>query len=150
MRRETEQIMTVTNFVGYVMAATVLLYIGMAEAVNLMPNIKARVINQTENFVLMKNIALGLSVACYPAILYFRRKKIKTSAGLSAAISAMYTNIVIAFMLCELPAVLGVVLFFYGGGRPELYTFSVLSGILFFLFFPKKADWENLDSHVKG
>ncbi len=150
MRKETEQVMVITNFVGYVMAATVLLYIVMAEAVNLMPNIKQRVISYTSHFDFMKNAALALAVACYPAVLYFRRKKIKTAAGLSAAISSMYTNIVISFMLCELPAVLGIVLFFYGGSRAEVYTFSGLSLLLFFMFFPRKADWENLDKHIKG
>jgi hypothetical protein len=44
--------------------------------------------------------------------------------------------------LCEVPAILGLVLFFLSGSTEDFYVLLFISLALFVLFFPRYANWE--------
>lgn len=49
---------------------------------------------------------------------------------------------IISSALCEVPAVLGVVLFFIIGTVRDFYVFLFVSLVLFVMYFPRYANWE--------
>ena len=48
---------------------------------------------------------------------------------------------IIAFALCEAPAIYGLVLYFSGGSRVDFYVLGAFSLLLFAVFFPKQDQW---------
>jgi F0F1-type ATP synthase membrane subunit c/vacuolar-type H+-ATPase subunit K len=49
---------------------------------------------------------------------------------------------IITFALCEVPAVLGLVLYFLGRNASDFYLFLVISLFSFSMHFPKFSQWE--------
>lgn len=53
-------------------------------------------------------------------------------------------------VLCEIPAILGLVFFLLTGITRDFYFLLVLSGILFLMYFPRKTQWQLADSKLKA
>jgi len=49
----------------------------------------------------------------------------------------------ISAALCEVPAMLGWVLFFLSGNAQDFYILLVISFVLFVIYFPRFANWED-------
>jgi hypothetical protein len=49
---------------------------------------------------------------------------------------------IISAALCEVPAILGWVLFFLSGSSSDFYVLLLISFVLFVLYFPRYANWE--------
>lgn len=54
----------------------------------------------------------------------------------------MMTASVVAFALCDLVAILGLVFFFVGGSRFDFYLFLLLAAIFMALRFPGAVQWQ--------
>jgi hypothetical protein len=48
----------------------------------------------------------------------------------------------ISAALCEVPVILGLVLFFISGSAQDFYILLILSFLLFVLYFPRYTNWE--------
>jgi len=57
---------------------------------------------------------------------------------------------IITFAFCEVPAVLGLVLFLIGGLRTDFYILLAISLGVKFANFPKYAEWENWASAAES
>ena len=53
-------------------------------------------------------------------------------------------------ILCEIPAVLGLIFFLLTGITRDFYFLAVLSLILFLMYFPKKNSWHKADQKIKA
>jgi hypothetical protein len=53
-------------------------------------------------------------------------------------------------LLCEIPALLGLVFFLLTGITRDFYFLLVLSLILFLMYFPKKIHWQSADRKIKA
>jgi hypothetical protein len=53
----------------------------------------------------------------------------------------MFRTTILTFVLAEIPALLGLVLFFLGGYNRDFYILLFVSLFLFFMFFPRKQAW---------
>ena len=50
---------------------------------------------------------------------------------------------IISAALCEVPAILGFVLFFLSGNTADFYVLLIMSFVLFVLYFPRYTNWED-------
>jgi hypothetical protein len=68
----------------------------------------------------------------------------KTSAEgeFQALIDRLQKVSMISAALCEVPAILGLVLFFIGGISRDFYILLMMSFVLFALYFPRYSNWE--------
>jgi len=57
-------------------------------------------------------------------------------------IQRLQTAAIITFALSEVPAILGLVLFFLGRSRTDFHIFLLFSLFLFTIYFPKFSQWE--------
>ncbi|MBN1272078.1 MAG: hypothetical protein JXB26_07370 [Candidatus Aminicenantes bacterium] len=55
----------------------------------------------------------------------------------------LFRTSLITLALCEVPALIGLVLFFLGGFTKDFYILLFISLILMFMFFPRKNTWES-------
>ncbi len=58
-------------------------------------------------------------------------------------IRKLFLSAVIAAALCEVPAILGLLIFFLAGSIRDFYQLAGLSFILVFLYFPRYGNWED-------
>jgi hypothetical protein len=71
--------------------------------------------------------------------------KLKPRTGkIERSINRMLRVSVITSILCEIPAVLGVVYFLIKGVKRDFYYLIILSAVLMLLYFPKYAKWQPL------
>jgi hypothetical protein len=64
------------------------------------------------------------------------------AAGGVPRIQKLQNAAVVTFALCEVPAILGLVLYFLGRTATDAYLFLVISLFLFTTYFPKFSKWE--------
>jgi hypothetical protein len=125
------------NFIGLAMIAAVFVYAGVVELIKwqLAPFAGfARLDPHTVG--LLKYAFLALAAAQYGIITAIRKILPATSAD------HLVRTAVITFTLCEVVAVLGLVLFLLAGNALDFYVFMVISLGFFYLFFPKYDQWE--------
>ncbi|HNZ28616.1 MAG TPA: hypothetical protein PKJ42_01365, partial [Candidatus Goldiibacteriota bacterium] len=56
----------------------------------------------------------------------------------------LYISSVSVLMICQVPAVLGLVLFFSGGTKQDFYVMLAVSALMFVIFFPKYTEWQKI------
>ena len=64
------------------------------------------------------------------------------AAGGVPRIQKLQNAAIAAFALCEVPAILGLVLFFLGRTATDTYLFLIISLFCFATYFPKFSKWE--------
>ena len=64
------------------------------------------------------------------------------AAGGVPRIQKLQNAAIAAFALCEVPAILGLVLFFLGRTATDAYLFLIISLFCFATYFPKFSKWE--------
>ncbi|NOY07021.1 MAG: hypothetical protein GXO82_10420 [Chlorobi bacterium] len=93
-------------------------------------------------------IALVASISI--GIRYIRSSMLRFDSSLSVGkrIGKLFKTTIMVTALCEVPAILGMVLFFIGGNRWDFYPFLFFSALLIVLYFPRFDYWqENASSH---
>lgn len=63
------------------------------------------------------------------------------SASVKTLMRRLYTTSILIFTLCEVPVLLGLVLFFMSGFYKDFYVLLFVSFFLMFMFFPKYNNW---------
>ncbi|MDH4217249.1 MAG: hypothetical protein OEZ52_11025 [Candidatus Aminicenantes bacterium] len=99
---------------------------------------------QNANFSWIRYIFYGMVLAQVFIIRFIRNilSKRMTSGEERILIGHLNRASVISSALCEVPAVLGVVLFFIIGTARDFYVLLFVSLVLFVLYFPRYANWE--------
>jgi hypothetical protein len=49
---------------------------------------------------------------------------------------------IVSAALCEVPVILGLVLFFISGNAQDFYVLLIVSFVLFVMYFPRFSNWE--------
>jgi len=65
-----------------------------------------------------------------------------TTVDTRVLISHLQRMSMISAALCEVPVILGLVLFFISGSVQDFYILLILSFVLFVLYFPRYINWE--------
>ncbi len=88
---------------------------------------------------------IALVVAVSFGIRYIRTSMLRFNSSLSVGkrIGRLFRTTIMVTALCEVPAILGVVLFFIGGNRWDFYPFLFLSALLILLYFPRYNFWQD-------
>lgn len=69
---------------------------------------------------------------------------LKKGAGPDPAttVRTLYRAAIISLTLAEMPAIIGLVLFFLGGLYKDFYVLLFVSLVLIFMYFPRLKNWE--------
>lgn len=88
--------------------------------------------------------AFGAAAAAILLILVLRARLFKRRSGddAGAALSRLQRASLLTMVLAEVPAVLGLVLFFVGGNAADFYKLLFASIVLAFIHFPRRGAWE--------
>ena len=65
-----------------------------------------------------------------------------TTVDAKILISHLQRMSMISAALCEVPALLGLVLFFLSGSAQDFYVLLIMSFVLFIMYFPRSKNWE--------
>jgi len=65
-----------------------------------------------------------------------------TTVDIQILINHLQRMSMISAALCEVPVILGWVLFFLSGNPHDFYVLLLMSFVLFVLYFPRYANWE--------
>jgi hypothetical protein len=65
-----------------------------------------------------------------------------TTVDAKTLINHLQKMSMISATLCEVPVMLGLVLFFLSGNASDFYVLLIISFVLFVLYFPRYTNWE--------
>lgn len=94
---------------------------------------------QTLRVVLFAAAAAGVVLL---RILNGRFQKKRAGPGRAEMIPALFRASLMSLTLAELPALLGLALFFYAGLYKDFYVLLFVSLVLVFIYFPRLKNWE--------
>ena len=125
------------NFIGLAMIASVFVYAGVVELIKwkLAPFAGFAKL-EPHTVALLKYVFLALAAAQF-GIIKTVQKILPTRS-----VDNLSQAAVITFALCEVVAVLGLVLFLLAGNAMDFYILMTISLGFFYLFFPKYDQWE--------
>lgn len=92
----------------------------------------------------LPDIFYGLALMALVAIRMLRKALLKSNPGDDGKILVRRLVVahIVTYCLCEIPAILGLVLFLMGGHYREFYVLLLFSLLLMVLYFPKIDHWE--------
>ena len=92
----------------------------------------------------LPDIFYGLALMALVAIRVLRKTLLKSNPGDDGKILVRKLVVahIVTYCLCEIPAILGLVLFLMGGHYREFYVLLLFSLLLMVLYFPKIDHWE--------
>lgn len=86
--------------------------------------------------------ALGLAQIFFIRFMRETLSRGMTSANARVLIAHLNRISILSSALCEVPAFLGLVLFFIGSSTRDFYVLTFISVVLFVLYFPRYPNWE--------
>lgn len=101
-------------------------------------------ISEIIDFPWLRYVFFALGLAQIFLIRFLREILTKALASVDpeALMNHLQKMAVLTGGLCEVPALLGLVLFFLSGLTKDFYVLCAISGMLFALFFPRFTNWE--------
>jgi len=92
----------------------------------------------------LRYVFFGLAAAALALILALRHALLKRSPGddRKTGLHKLERATVLTFVLAEVPALLGLVLFLLGGLNADFYILLSASMLLVIMFFPRRSGWE--------
>jgi len=143
---ELKKIHRVAFYVWGAMLGSIFIYAAVIEFLSRSPEGSA-ILPGNENSETIKYVFIGLAIASYLVIPVIKRAYGLVSGAkypFSAAITKLYTGSMIIFAVCEVPAVLGVALYFLAGSRVDFYMFLAISILMFIIYFPRVEQWREM------
>jgi len=96
------------------------------------------------DFIPLRYALYALAMANLIVIVQIRKVLLKKASFDDSrdAIERLRRTSIITSAFCEIPAIMGLILFLLSGLRRDFYLLLVLSFIFVFLFFPRYSNWE--------
>ena len=86
-------------------------------------------------------LGLGaLSLSLFGIVPWLKRTLLRVAAPESGLGQRFLSATVVGLALAELPALLGLVLYLLGGGKPAFYVLLAMATLLFVVHFPRRAE----------
>ncbi|GEM_PF-1079098 len=116
-------------------------YVIIVEIMALQEQAMAREASATVSFVRWLFIAVVAGIGI--GIRYIRSAMLRFDSSLSVGkrVGKLFKTTILVTALCEVPAILGMMLFFIGGNRWDFYPFLFFSALLIVLYFPRFHYW---------
>lgn len=91
-----------------------------------------------------RDLYYGLAIIVMLAVTSLRKSLLKRTEddNLQSLVKKLRLSAIVTYGLCELPAILGLVLFLLGGYYKEFYILLGYSLLVMLVYYPKYADWE--------
>lgn len=92
----------------------------------------------------MRYMFYGIAILVVLAIRWLRQMFLrKNPTTETEAAGMLLTMTILTASLCEIPALLGVVLFILIDYKPDFYFLLIISILLFFMYFPRIQRWQD-------
>lgn len=129
--------------VAAVIAASLVVYLAIVEVVKAAFK-PFRGFAEIADMQPVRYAAYGAAAAVVLLILVLRPRLFKRRGGEEpgAALPRLQRAAILTMVLAEVPAVLGLVLFFVGGNAADFYKLLFASLVLAFIHFPRRGAWE--------
>lgn len=97
-----------------------------------------------QQFMLVRYIFYGLSVVTVIIMRLIQSSGAKISPDLEfrKALRKLSSNNIVLMTLAEIPAIFGFIFFLFTGFQRDFYVLAAISVILMFMYFPRRAVWE--------
>jgi hypothetical protein len=129
----------VANFIGLAMIASVFAYAGVVEVLKRALDPFSGFGHLTPDFREgLRNVLLGAAGIIYFVIMFGQRKLVGRNRQLLPVATFL------AFVLAELVAIFGLMLFLLTGKSIDFYIFFAISLLYFWVYFPKYSTWEEV------
>ncbi len=91
----------------------------------------------------MREIFFGMALVALFVIRFLNKSMLQKNPqeNVTALVKKLRTTQIVTYALSEIPAVLGLVLFFLHGFSKEIYAFFAFSLVMMVLYFPKFEHW---------
>lgn len=91
-----------------------------------------------------KDLYYGLAIIAILSVTILRKSLLRRTEedNLQSLVKKLCFSAIVTYGLCELTAVLGLVLFLLGGYYKELYILLAYSLLVMLVYYPKYTDWE--------
>ena len=131
------------KIIGYALAGALLLYAVIVEILRfkeINPNLLNSAVLEKLRFIFV-----FLSFAAYFIINFVNQKVLvkKTADTPEKLLQKLTLANIISLVLCELPALFGLVLFLGSGNPRDFYLLLIFSVLLLYVFFPRYSFWSN-------
>lgn len=114
----------------------------MAAAVEAAARLGGLPVQPSEAGQMLKFTLTGLGAAGVFLLIFISASKKRLDPSQAAKyVGKLYYYDVVTVIACEMPATMGVCLFFITGERPDFYMNAALSVVFFIFFFPRSAAW---------
>jgi hypothetical protein len=136
------QIYNIARIVGIIMLSSLLFYAVIIEFVARTPWLLGKAASDGVKPDGLRMVFTAVSAVCVGVCFYLKKESLKGAAtGRIGSAQKLYLTAIIVYSICEVPAVLGIVLFFSGGGRFDFYTMLIVTALMFAFFFPRFDEW---------
>lgn len=99
-------------------------------------------LDQNSTFLNVRYLFYGLAVLTVVAIRWLRQLLLRKKAASTETLAVKLSNTtILTAAICEIPALLGVVLFILGRYKPDFYFLMIVSLVLFFMYLPRFSRW---------
>ncbi|MBN2206325.1 MAG: hypothetical protein JW742_02885 [Candidatus Aminicenantes bacterium] len=142
-----------TVVMGAAICASLLVYVGIVELMRaVMKPFHGIAVVPLGKVQTLRLLIYGLAVASVIAIRLMRGRLLRVVPGEASRLTLMrlMRASVLTFILAELPALAGIVLFFATGLSRDFYILLFVSLVLEFMYFPRRAPWDDLLSRGGG
>ncbi|MCL6621389.1 MAG: hypothetical protein K6T55_04735 [Syntrophobacterales bacterium] len=127
----------VANFIGLAMIASVFLYAGVVEILKRVWDPFTGFGDLSPQFAeSLRHVLLGVAGVIYFVILFGQRRLVARNRELLPHATFL------AYVLAELVALFGLMLFLLTGKSLDFYVFFAVSLLYFWVYFPKYSTWE--------
>lgn len=113
----------------------------------------AAAVRGVENLGVIRVIFFVLGAVHFLTARIFREVMLRKKPGesIEKLLSRLTRASIFTSALCEVPAVLGLVLFIIGGQRGDFYMLGLMSLVMFAVYFPRMSQWNDwLGSAKRG
>lgn len=150
---ETRFVFRRTVVMGAAICASLLVYAGMVEIMRaaLKPFHGIAVV-PLGKVQALRLAVYGLAAASLIGLRLIRGRLLRGVPGEAPRLTLMrlMRASVLTFVMAEIPALLGIVLFFATGLTRDFYILLGISLVLQFMYFPRRAQWDDLLSRSGG
>lgn len=142
-REELRKHLRPAAIVAWAIFASLVLYLGLVEALRTSPRPFGGFAGAA-GWQPLRLVVFGLAAAVILLILVLRHRLFRRDSreDRPAALRRLQRASLVVLILGELPAVMGLALYLFGGAATDFYALLIASLVLTFIDFPRQAAWE--------
>ena len=149
--RELKKSYKVAAIIGATVIGSLLIYVLMVELI-IYPLTPAKRLLPVREVRMLRYILYAFSIINVIILRLIRRAVLKKSSGekRQELIARLQKSSLISMVLCEGPAIFGLLLYLLTGIKRDFYFLLIVSLLLVFMYFPRLKNWQSWMANLSG